>query len=50
MKRRFSVEVHESTIGKWLHQLGLTRLQPRPVHPKKAPEAETAFKKTLPDW
>jgi hypothetical protein len=28
--------------------LGLTRLQPRPVHPKKDPEAETAFKKTLP--
>jgi transposase len=48
VKHRFSVEVHQSTIGKWLHQLGLTRLQPRPVHPKKDPEAETAFKKTLP--
>jgi transposase len=46
VKRRFAVEVHESTIGKWLHELGLTRLQPRPVHPKKDPEAETAFKKT----
>jgi transposase len=45
VERRFSVEVHESTIGKWLRQLGLTRLQPRPVHPKKDPEAETAFKK-----
>ncbi|MEA2770125.1 MAG: hypothetical protein QOD93_3087, partial [Acetobacteraceae bacterium] len=45
VKCRFSVEVHESTIGKWLHQLGLTRLQPRPVHPKKDPEAETVFKK-----
>lgn len=31
--RRFSVEVHESTIGRWLHELGLTRLQPRPCHP-----------------
>ena len=50
VKHRFSVEVHQSTIGKWLHQLGLTRLQPRPVHPKKDPEAETAFKKTLPAW
>ena len=48
--RRFSVEVHESTIGKWLHQLGLTRLQPRPVHPKKDADAETTFKKTLPAW
>jgi transposase len=44
--RRFSVMVHESTVGKWLHQLGLTRLQPRPVHPKKDPAAESAFKKT----
>ena len=32
----------------WLHELGLTRLQPRPVHPKKDPEAEATFKKTLP--
>ena len=43
--QRFSVAVHERTIGKWLHQLGLTRLQPRPVHPKKAADAEMAFKK-----
>ncbi len=48
--RRWSVEVHESTIGKWLSELGLTRLQPRPVHPKKDAEAETTFKKTLPAW
>ena len=46
--RRFAVMVHESTIGKWLHQLCLTRLQPRPFHPKKDPEAESAFKKTSP--
>jgi transposase len=45
--KRFGIEVHESTIGKWLHQLGLTRLQPRPVHPKKDPEAEITFKKTF---
>ena len=47
--RRFSVEVHENTIGRWLGELGLTRLQPRPVHPKKDPEAEAAFKKNFPD-
>jgi len=47
VKRRFSIEVHESTIGKWLHKLRLTRLQPRPVHPKKDAEAETAFKKRM---
>lgn len=46
--RRFTVKVHESTIGKWLRQLRLTRLQPRPYHPKKVAEAEEAFKKTSP--
>jgi transposase len=48
--RRWSVEVHESTVGAWLGELGLTRLQPRPVHPKKDAEAETTFKKTSPVW
>ena len=47
---RFSVKVHVNTISRWLHELGLTRLQPRPVHPQKDPEAELAFKKTLPIW
>jgi len=50
VERRFGVKVHENTIGRWLHELGLTRLQPRPRHPKKDPEAETAFKKTSPVW
>ncbi len=45
--RRFSVEVHESTVGKWLRQLGLTRLQPRPFHPKKDAAAQETFKKKL---
>ena len=48
--RRFSVKVHENTIARWLHELGLTRLQPRPYHPKKAAEAEAVFKKTSPIW
>jgi transposase len=42
---RFGVEVHERTIAKWLRKLRLTRLQPRPVHPKKDPDAEETFKK-----
>lgn len=46
--RRFAVDVHESTIGRWLHELGLTRLQPRPSHPKKIAGAEETFKKTSP--
>jgi len=45
--RRFKVTVDERTIGKWLGKLRLTRLQPRPYHPKKDPAAEAAFKKTL---
>jgi transposase len=48
--RRFCVDVHENTIGRSLHELGLTRLQPRPVHPQKDPEAEAAFKKTSRRW
>ena len=50
VKRRFLVDVHQSTVGKWLHRLRLTRLQPRPVHPKKDPAAEATFKKTSPAW
>ncbi len=42
--RLWSVEVHENTIGVWLGELGLARLQPRPVHPKKDAAAEAAFK------
>jgi transposase len=44
--RRYSVTVDEGTIGKWLNKLGLTRLQPRPFHPRKDPAAQEAFKKT----
>ena len=47
---RFSVEVHESTVGKWLRQLGLTRLQPRPFHPKKNAEAQQVFKTASRIW
>ena len=44
--RRFSVVVPERTMGKWLHKLDLTRVQPRPHHPKKDAAAQEAFKKT----
>jgi len=46
--RRFSVRVHESTVGKWLRQFGLTRLQPRPCHPKTDHAVQETFKKTSP--
>jgi transposase len=44
--RRFSVRVHESTVGKWLRRFGLTRLQARPCHPKTDHVAQETFKKT----
>lgn len=44
--RRFGVEVHESTVAGWLHQLGLTRLQPRPYHPKRDLAVQEAYKKS----
>ena len=50
VERRFGVKAHGHTVARWLHELGLTRLQPRPYHPKKDPLAETAFKKTSPIW
>jgi len=37
--------VSERTIGKWLRKLKLTRLQPRPYHPKKDAAAEELFKR-----
>lgn len=35
VEKRFSVVACERTMGKWLHKRGLTRMQPRPHHPKK---------------
>lgn len=46
--RRFSVELHERSVGKLLRRLGLVRLQPRPYHPQKNAAAQEAFKKTSP--
>ena len=47
---RWSVTVCEQTISRWLRHLRMTRLQPRPYHPKKDLEAEVAFKRTSPLW
>jgi transposase len=43
--RRFSVRVHENTVSKWLRGFRLTRLQPRPCHPKTDLAAQETFKK-----
>ena len=42
--RRFSVRVHENTVSKWLRGFRLTRLQPRPCHPKTDLVAQETFK------
>ena len=44
--RRFSVTLHERSVGKLLRRLRLTQLQPRPYHPKKDAAAQASFKKT----
>lgn len=48
--RRYEVQVHERTVSKLLHRLGLVRLQPRPRHPKQDAEAQAAFKKNSQPW
>jgi transposase len=47
---RWSVSVAERTVGKLLRRLRMTRLQPRPCHPKKDAAAQEAFKKTSLAW
>ena len=44
----FSVTFHKRSVAKLLRKLDLTRLQPRPYHPKKDTAAQEAFKKTSP--
>ena len=50
IKTRFEVELHERTVGKLLCKLRMTRLQPRPFHPKSDLAAQEAYKKTSPAW
>jgi transposase len=47
---RWSVAVSEGTVGQLLHRLRMTRLQPRPYHPKKDAAVQETFKKTSPAW
>ena len=42
---RWSVTLNERSVGRLLHRLGMTRLQPRPHHPRKDAGAQEAFKK-----
>jgi transposase len=42
---RWSVTLTRGTVGRLLRRLRMTRLQPRPYHPKKDAAAQEAFKK-----
>lgn len=47
IKERFKVTMAERTVAKLLHKLGLSRLTPRPVHPRQVAQAQENFKKAL---
>jgi transposase len=48
IQERFGVAMHERTVGKQLRALGFVKLTARARHPNSDPEAQEAFKKTLP--
>jgi transposase len=45
--RLYLVQVDQRTVVKWLRKFNLTRLQPRPYHPKKDAEAQETFKNSF---
>jgi transposase len=47
---RWSISLTKATVGKLLRRLRMTRLQPRPYHPKKDAAVQETFKKTSPAW
>ena len=47
---RFTVRLHERSVGKVLRRLGFARLSVRPRHPKADEAAQEAFKKASPSW
>jgi len=47
---RWSVVLTERSVARLLHRLNMTRLQPRPYHPKKDAAAQEAYKKTSLTW
>ena len=47
---RWSVRLHVRSVGKLLHRLKMTRLQPRPYHPQADIAAQEAYKKTSLAW
>jgi len=50
VKERFGIDLSEVSLGRTLKRLGFSRISARPQHPKQAPEAIAAYKKTSPQW
>jgi transposase len=48
VRERFGIDLSEVSLGRVLKQLGFSRISARPQHPRQAPEAIEAFKKTSP--
>ena len=48
VRERFGIDLSEVSLGRVLKQLGFSRISARPQHPRQAPEAIDAFKKTSP--
>jgi transposase len=46
IKERFDVDLAEVSVSRALKEIGFSHVSPRPKHPKQAPEAIEAFKKT----
>src|SRR4051794_2773134 len=50
IEARFTVRLHERSVGKVLRRLGFARLSVRLKHPKADEAAQEAFKKASPSW
>ena len=50
IETRFTVRLHERSVGKVLRRLGFARLSVRPRHPKADEAAQEAFKKASLRW
>jgi transposase len=50
IETRFTVRLHERSVGKVLRRLGFSRVSVRPRHPKADEAAQAAFKKASPSW